>query len=405
MLKEQLPRIDAFMKENGIFHNDATGKNYYTGYFYGHLYDWDQYFETITQLYLGWDTTFGRNGVEIFLDLQKENGHIQRSSCSLYPEQLSEHVKPFLSQICLVLFGRDGQIDFLKENDFYYYNRLKKYILRWLNRPNNFKGLAVWDSAMHSGMDNQHERAGYWGDCFGCGVDLNCYLVRECRAFAKIAFLFGKKEDEKEFLSYAETLKNTINEIMWNEEDGFYYDIDIRTGEQIKVRYIGVFATLWAEVANEQRAKYMIENYLFNEKEFNRGFIYPALSAAMPGYTNVYLDTDIPMGCSWRAYTWVPTNYYLFHSLRKYGYKDAATHLAKVTFDQIIKNGDREYYDTEKQCGYGLDPFWGWSLIAYFMPYEDETGFDPTEIDLKVNDHVLFEQPKGEQKYPIHYVK
>jgi len=38
-------------------------------------------------------------------------------------------------------------------------------------------------SAPHTGMDNQHERAGFWLDRFCEGVNLNCTLVRECRAF------------------------------------------------------------------------------------------------------------------------------------------------------------------------------------------------------------------------------
>lgn len=79
----------------------GTGKQYYTGYEYATLYDWDQFFETIIQLYLGWETTYARNGVEIFLDIQKENGYIQRSSKGC-EEQLSEHVKPFQAQISLL---------------------------------------------------------------------------------------------------------------------------------------------------------------------------------------------------------------------------------------------------------------------------------------------------------------
>ena len=120
MYKNHCERINAMMLEKGVFTHEETGKTYYTGYEYATLYDWDQYFETIVQLYLGWETTYARNGVEIFLDLQKENGHIQRSSDAyyLYQVQLTEHVKPFLSQICLLIYNRDGNIDFLSNNEF-----------------------------------------------------------------------------------------------------------------------------------------------------------------------------------------------------------------------------------------------------------------------------------------------
>jgi len=39
----------------------------------------------------------------------------------------------------------------------------------------------------------------------------------------------------------------------------------------------------------------------------------------------------------------------------------------------------REYYNAETGCGLGLDPFWGWSSLAYLMPLEQELGYDPTD--------------------------
>lgn len=382
MYRNDFERINDMMLQKGIFvENDCgTGKEYYTGYEYATLYDWDQYFETIVQLYLGWSTRLGKNGIEIFLDLQKENGHIQRSTTAGIEDQLTEHVKPFLAQIALVIFNRDGEIDFLKNNDFHYYNRMKKYLRFWLEGQAGVRGLSFWDSACHSGMDNHHERAGWWHDCFCCGIDLNCFLIRECRAFALIAEMFGKDEDAAYFRAEADRLKKTILELMWNEEDGFFYDIDNRTGEQMKVRSIAAFATLWADVATKEQAKIIIEKHLLNPAEFRRPFPYPAYAATEPGYVEGYMPGDENGCCSWRAQTWIPTNYYVFHGLRKYGYLKEASELAKITNENVKRIGDREYYTAETVKGSGLDPFWGWSLLAYFMPWEDESGYDPTEI-------------------------
>lgn len=383
---EDYKRIDAMMKQKGVFTHEETGKQYYTGYEYATLYDWDQLFETIVQLYLGWDTHYARNGIEIFLDIQKENGHIQRSSKG-EEAQLSEHIKPFLSQIALVIYNRDGNIDFLRENDFHYYERMKKYLLYWLMNPGNYRGLAYWDSAPHTGMDNQHERAGYWYDCFCCGVDLNSFLVRECRAFALIAGLFGRDDDAQTFAAHADRIQETMIALMWDPEDGIFYDLDRRTGEKIRVRYIGLFAPLWAKIANADMASSMVERYLKNPNEFQRGFLYPTLSASQPGYSENYQPGDL--GCCWRANTWIPTNYYVFHGLRNYGYDALAENLAKVTYENVKRIGDREYYTTESAVGCGLDPFWGWSLLAYFMPYEYESKFDPTAIQFAENRHIL----------------
>lgn len=379
-------RIDAMMKQKGVFTHPETGKQYYTGYEYATLYDWDQYFETIVQLYLGWDTNYARNGIEIFLDIQKENGHIQRSSKG-EAAQLSEHVKPFLAQIALLIYNRDGNIDFLRENGDHYYERMKKYLLYWLMNPKNYQGLAYWDSAPHTGMDNQHERAGYWYDCYCCGVDLNSFLVRECRAFALIADLFSHEEDARTFSAHADRIRETMLALMWDPKDGIFYDLDRRSGERIRVRYIGLFAALWAKVADDDMAKSMVDRYLLNPNEFNRGFLYPVLAASEAGYGEAYQPGDL--GCCWRSNTWIPTNYYLFQSLRSYGYRDLAKNLAQTTYENVKRIGDREYYATESATGCGLNPFWGWSLLAYFMPYEYESGYDPTLIKLAENRHIL----------------
>lgn len=227
-------------------------------------------------------------------------------------------------------------------------------------------------------MDNQHERAGYWYDCFDEGVDLNCYIVRECRAMAKIAAVKGYPDDEKYFNDMADTVTKAVQS-MWVEEDGLFYDRNEKTGDFLKVKYAGIFAAMWAGIATKEQAERMVKEHLLNKDEFWRPFPVSVYSATEPGYTENYMPGDL--GCSWRANTWIPINYYIFEGLRDYGYHDVAKKLSNITYDMVKKIGDREYYTSESCKGCGLDPFWGWSLLAYFMPYEQETGFDPTKLN------------------------
>ena len=373
-------RINKMMRSKGIFLEESLHKEYYTGYEYATLYDWDQYFEGIVELYLGWDTRLLKNGVEIFLDYQKDDGHIQRSSSAGYPAQLTEHVKPFLAQISLLIYKKDKSLSFLTPQ---YYQKMKKYLLYWLeDRDQNHNHLSVWDSAMHTGMDNQHERAGRWSEFYCEGADLNSFLVRECRAFAQIACLLGHADDQELFLGYAKKISEAVQTLLWNEQDGLFYDLDQRTGKQIKVNYLGSFATLWAGIPTEEQAKRMVHEHLMNPGEYLRPFPFPVLSKSEPGYSETPLEGDI--GCCWRAQTWIPTNYYLSHGLRAYGYTALASYLSKKTYENVKAIGDREYYNTESKSGNGLNPFWGWSLLAYFMPLEDSLGLDPTSLELDI---------------------
>lgn len=376
-------RIDKMMREKGVYTDEQTGKNYFTGYEYKTLYDWDQYFEAIVQLYLGWDTNLIKNGVTIFLDNQQEDGFIWRSVPRSEGGQGDEHVKPFLAQIALLLCKREKNLDWIGCT---YYDRLKKYLIYWLeNKSPRKNGLSVWDSAPHTGMDNQHERAGYWYDCFCEGVDLNCYLVRECQAMAEIAKIKGRPEDAEWFLAQAQRVTAAV-QTRWDETDGIFYDADCRTGETLKVKYAGIFASLWAGVATPEQARRMVEEHLANPAEFWRAFPVSSYAATEPGYTEGYLPGDL--GCNWRANTWIPVNYYIFEGLRRYGYSELARTLAIETYQTVKKVGDREYYTSETVHGCGLNPFWGWSLLAYFMPMEALTGHDATQLSWQEKDLV-----------------
>ena len=86
--------------------------------------------------------------------------------------------------------------------------------------------------------------------------------------------------------------------------------------------------------------------------------------------------------CNWNGTTWIPFNYMVFHGLLNYGYNDVAKELAHKTFDLVYKQNalTREYYNSDTGEGYGRNPFYGWSTLAYFMPLEYELGYDPTKI-------------------------
>ncbi|MDR0287580.1 MAG: hypothetical protein LBI03_07760 [Clostridiales bacterium] len=365
------------LMEKGIQREEHTGLKYYTGYEYKSLYDWDQYFEAILQLYMGWDTTYIKNGIIIFLDNQQKNGFIART-VPIRPVELegSEHVKPFLAQISLLCYKKDGNLDFLTEN---YYKKMKKYLLYWLTELNNEKtGLSVWNSAPHTGMDNQHERAGWWMDCFSQGIDLNSFLYRECLAFSEIAHNKDMGEDTLYFADKAKALKKAVNEYLWDENTGFYYDRNVKTEELLFYKSSAAFSPLWAGIASKEQARRIVYDHLLNPKEFWRPFPIPSYAADEKGYNEGYLPGDL--GCGWRANTWIPVNYYTAIGLRKYGYIDISSYLAYISYRNVKTLGSHEYYTSESVLGCGLDPFWGWSLLAFFMPTESELNLDPTVI-------------------------
>ena len=70
--------------------------------------------------------------------------------------------------------------------------------------------------------------------------------------------------------------------MMWNEEDGFYYDLDAE-GKQIKKKTLAGFWPMLAEIPNEDKAALLVE-HLSNPKTFGVDHPFPSLAANEPEY-------------------------------------------------------------------------------------------------------------------------
>jgi glycogen debranching enzyme len=76
----------------------------------------------------------------------------------------------------------------------------------------------------------------------------------------------------------------------------------------------------------------------------------------------------------------------IFHGLIRYGYKDAARELAIKAFRMALdlNTNTREYYDSDSGSGNGMNPFWGWSSLAYVMPLDYVNGYDPMDLTSEI---------------------
>ena len=184
-LKIRLGEVNHDIRARGIRpYRDHT--NLVTGYSYSEFYDWDLYFENLYLSYYG-ESRYCRSNLEAFLDQQAECGFVART---LKDPRYRQHFKPFLAQIALLGSKQTGSVNWLAGR---YYQRLQKYLDYWFWFSDfDRNGLAVWDSADHSGMDNQVRRAGEMHAMTVEGVDLNCYLLMELRAMAALAASSGE---------------------------------------------------------------------------------------------------------------------------------------------------------------------------------------------------------------------
>ena len=374
-LEHRLLRTNALIKEHGIKYFSDAGE-LLTGYAYGEFYDWDLYFENIYLSYFG-VANYCRTNLETFLDRQLPCGFVSRT-LNIVHSRPTDHFKPFLAQTAVLGSKQTGDYKWLAGR---YYDRLKKYMDYWTwFKDYDKNGLSVWQGAGHSGMDNQWSRCGEDDAQTNEGVDLNCYILMEYRAMALIAKKLGLKDDAAAFKRTEKALAKTINEVLWDEEDQFYYDRNERTGEFVKVQSVAAFIPLWAGIVPKDRAKVLIEKHLLNSETFWLPYPIATYSKKEPDYYQSIEGIE----CNWRGPCWIPTNYMVMHGLTQYGYHKEAKELADKSFEMVLAQEEtREYFNAETGNGEGLNPFWGWSTLAYFMPLELELGYDPTAVGEK----------------------
>ena len=370
-LQTRLKKTNADIKARGLRDFRGSPEKMLTGYPYNEFYDWDLYFENMYLSYYGvWPYCF--SNLKMFLDRQQPDGYINRS---LTKQRDRQHFKPFLAQ--LVVLGCKQNNNDYKWVEGNYYERLKKYLDKWMSYDSDNNGLPVWNSADAAGTDNQWSRGGPLSSFQDEGVDLASYLVREFDAMAVIARALGKPDEADTFTARSQKLGKLINDVFWDEKDGFYYDRNEKTGQRINVKSGSAFMPLFAGVASPERAKRIVEEHLLNEKEFWTAYPIASYARTEPDY---YQGSNHE--CNWRGSTWAPYNYMTFHGLIHYGMTDVAKELSRRLFEMAIVQNPvlREYYNAETGEGLGQTQFWGFTALYYVMPMELALRYDPSDL-------------------------
>ena len=126
--------------------------------------------------------------------------------------------------------------------------------------------------------------------------------------------------------------KRIVNTYYYDEKDEFYYDIDFRNGDFMKVKTLASFWVLESEMASADQAEAMCRT-LLDPKLF--GGKVPCVSLARN-------DGDFAAdGGYWRGALWLPTAYMTIKSLEKYGKYDLATELSC----RIVEHMSRTYFE------------------------------------------------------------
>jgi putative isomerase len=358
----------------GLRHIRGVSSTLLTGYPYNEFYDWDLYFENLYLSYYGvWPLCF--TNLKEFLDREQPDGYVNRS---LIKQRDRQQFKPFLAQ--LVVLGAKQNHDDYEWLRGKYYDGLARYIDKWFSYDADKNGLPVWNSADAAGTDNQWSRGGALGAFEIEGADLASYLIRELRAMAVIATALSNKADAAAFETHAREVAKLINDVLWDEKAGMYFDRNEKTGKRVYVKSATNFMPLFAGAATPARARRMVREHLLNPVEFWLAYPVASYAKTEPDY---YQNPTAKKECNWRGPTWAPTNYMIFQGLRHYGMHDEARELARRLFKMSIEKNSalREYYNAETGEGLGQTRFWGFTALYYGMLLESYADYDAASLD------------------------
>ncbi|UTC64952.1 hypothetical protein E4O00_01695 [Treponema sp. OMZ 788] len=113
-------------------------------------------------------------------------------------------------------------------------------------------------------------------------TDFNSALAVNALYMSALGDILNDKEIDFQYKRMYFTIKTRINSMMWNDEDGFYYDLDAE-GNQIKKKTLAGFWPMLAEIPNEDKAAHLVE-HLSNPKTFGVDHPFPSLAADEPEY-------------------------------------------------------------------------------------------------------------------------
>lgn len=159
-------------------------------------------------------------------------------------------------------------------------------------------------------------------------IDAICQQALSAKRIAELFAIVGDTQNQLEWECIYNQKKDLVNSYYWDDEDGFYYDIDQESHEFYKVMTPASYWALVADIAPDDRARAMVA-HISNERTL--GGNPPLISLSKS-------DGDFESnGKYWRGALWLPTAYAALKGIERYGYYEQAHEAAKKILNHMLK--------------------------------------------------------------------
>ncbi len=279
---------------------------------------------------------------------------------------------------------------------------------RWMKNHFTWRDGTYYSTGLGCGMDNIPRQSGEYDAMESHGhmiwVDSCMQELKCCNVLIQMAKELEREEFIPELKKERDLLEKVINEKLWDEETGFYYDL-WRNDKHNMIRHIGAFWALLAKCAQKDRAEKLIA-YLNDENEFKTPTRIPALSKSSEFYH--------PEGNYWCGGVWAPTNYMVLKGLDEYEKYDLSHEIGNEYLNAVVEvfketNTFFENYAPEhtsdgkaSKGNWAKADFVGWTGLAPIsVLFEYVFGIKPKAEEGKILWCVNLTEKHGIEKYPF----
>ena len=346
------------------------------------VWNWDSAFHAMGVS--RWDADYAVDQLKLFTDfMQLDNGMyidcIREGNDAVAHLKIEEYASDHFQKVtdCSkppVVGWAAWQCDQRKPFDrkflIKFYNSLKRNELWWrTNRLDAKSGLFHYDgnceelakrkvaAGWESGMDDSPRWDGNAWNYLA--VDLNSYLALTYRALKYFAGRVGDKAAAEEYAKRGAELEKRIEELLWDDEAGAYYDRNRTTGKFSRILTPVSYLPLFIGTASPERAAKMIAK----------------AKRLSPGWPSVAYDEPKfePMGY-WRGRTWLNVAYMALKGIRWYGEKELSD-LGKKTILSWVANDPGVIYENYNPLS-GLPAgavHFGWSstfILSFVLDWD-----------------------------------
>jgi alpha,alpha-trehalase len=418
----QLPAEQRSIKQHGLLY--LPFPYVVPGGRFNEMYGWDSYFIQVGLLRAG-EIELARNMADNFIYQIEHYGQILNANRTYY---LTRSQPPFLTAMVLGVYQRTGDKEWLRKSlpaiETYYeywttgdhqvletglsryhdagtgpapevvaderdeqgrthYDRVREYFRThevtdydvddYYDRDKDeltalfYKG----DRAMReSGFDPSNRFGQFNADILNYNpVCLNSLLYLMEVETARIQNILGRPQAARIWSKRASDRRARMNRLMWDPDDGLYYDYNFKTKQVRRYPFVTTFYPLWTGIATRGQAARIMNNL----EQFERA------GGLQTSTQKTGSQWDAPFG-------WAPMQMIAVAGMRRYGYNSAADRIAIKFLSLVLKEFSEhnvivEKYDVERRdsqirgglrFGYSSNEIgFGWTNAAFLELYSN----------------------------------